>query len=98
MRPGYLIAGLAAAGTVLLAVLSSIAHAQAVPPGSSTPSGIQILQDLRSFRELGSALYIAALPDDENNQLLAYFARGRYYRTAYLSLNRGDGGQNELGP
>jgi len=66
--------------------------------GAQPPSGIEILQDLRSFRELGTVLYIAAHPDDENNQFLAYLARGRYYRTAYLSLNRGDGGQNELGP
>ncbi|HMD54290.1 MAG TPA: hypothetical protein VKJ65_07075, partial [Phycisphaerae bacterium] len=65
----------------------------AVPPSSSV-----ILQDLRSFREMGSVLYVAAHPDDENNQLLAYLARGRDYRTAYLSLTRGDGGQNVLGP
>jgi LmbE family N-acetylglucosaminyl deacetylase len=47
---------------------------------------------------MGSVLYIAAHPDDENNQLIAYLARGRNYRTAYLSLTRGDGGQNVLGP
>jgi LmbE family N-acetylglucosaminyl deacetylase len=64
----------------------------AVPPLSSV-----ILQDLRSFREMGSVLYVAAHPDDENNQLIAYLARGRDYRTAYLSLTRGDGGQNVLG-
>jgi LmbE family N-acetylglucosaminyl deacetylase len=57
-----------------------------------------ILHDLQSFRQMGSVLYIAAHPDDENSQLLAYFARGRDYRTAYLSLTRGDGGQNVLGP
>src|SRR5208283_1932921 len=57
-----------------------------------------ILQDLRSLRELGSVLYIAAHPDDENTQLIAYLSRGRHYRTAYLSLTRGDGGQNVLGP
>jgi LmbE family N-acetylglucosaminyl deacetylase len=57
-----------------------------------------ILQQLHGFREMGSVLYIAAHPDDENTELLAYFARGRNYRTAYLSLTRGDGGQNVLGP
>ncbi|HTR40422.1 MAG TPA: PIG-L family deacetylase [Pseudomonadales bacterium] len=61
-------------------------------------SSSQILQDLDSFREMGSVLYVAAHPDDENNQLIAYLARGRHYRTAYLSLTRGDGGQNVLGP
>ena len=43
-------------------------------------------------------LYVAAHPDDENTQLITYLARGRGYRTAYLSLTRGDGGQNEIGP
>jgi LmbE family N-acetylglucosaminyl deacetylase len=57
-----------------------------------------ILQDLRSFQQMGSVLYVAAHPDDENTQLIAYLARGRSYRTAYLSLTRGDGGQNVLGP
>lgn len=61
-------------------------------------SGAALLQDLRRFRELGSVLYVAAHPDDENTQLITYFSRGRGYRTAYLSLTRGDGGQNVLGP
>ena len=42
-------------------------------------------------------MYVAAHPDDENNELIAYFARGLNYRTGYLSLTRGDGGQNVLG-
>jgi len=62
----------------------------------ATPAAI--LQQLRSFHEMGSVLYVAAHPDDENTQLIAYLARGRNYRTAYLSLTRGDGGQNVLGP
>lgn len=65
---------------------------------SSAPPARVILQDLQKFREMGSVLYVAAHPDDENNQLIAYLARGRDYRTAYLSLTRGDGGQNVLGP
>ena len=56
------------------------------------------MRELRGFRELGSVLYVAAHPDDENTQLIAYLARGRGYRTAYLSLTRGDGGQNVIGP
>ena len=56
------------------------------------------LRELRGFRELGSVLHVAAHPDDENTQLIAYLARGRGYRTAYLSLTRGDGGQNVIGP
>ena len=57
-----------------------------------------ILHELRSFRETGTVLLIAAHPDDENTRLIAYFARERGYRVAYLSATRGDGGQNLLGP
>jgi LmbE family N-acetylglucosaminyl deacetylase len=53
---------------------------------------------LDKLRVCGSVLMIAAHPDDENTALLAYFARGRKYRTAYLSLTRGEGGQNLVGP
>jgi len=66
---------------------------QAVP----APAGA-IAQELKSFRETGSVLYLAAHPDDENTELITAFSRGRGYRTAYLSITRGDGGQNELGP
>ncbi len=52
---------------------------------------------LRRLAVAGSVLYVAAHPDDENTALLAYLARGRGARTAYLSLTRGDGGQNILG-
>jgi LmbE family N-acetylglucosaminyl deacetylase len=62
------------------------------------PAGSDILQQLRSFATMGSVLYIAAHPDDENTRVITYLARGRGYRTAYLSLTRGDGGQNLLGP
>jgi LmbE family N-acetylglucosaminyl deacetylase len=61
-------------------------------------SSAAILQELREFQEMGSVLYVAAHPDDENTQLITYLARGRNYRTAYLSVTRGDGGQNEIGP
>lgn len=71
------------------------------PTASGQPQaaqqGVEIQQELRRFRELGSVLYVAAHPDDENTQLITYLARGRGYRTAYLSLTRGDGGQNVLG-
>jgi LmbE family N-acetylglucosaminyl deacetylase len=52
---------------------------------------------LRKLLVTGSVLYVGAHPDDENTALLAYLARGRGARTAYLSLTRGDGGQNLLG-
>jgi LmbE family N-acetylglucosaminyl deacetylase len=53
---------------------------------------------LNKLNVLGSVLYIAAHPDDENTAVLAFMARERLYQTAYLSLTRGDGGQNLLGP
>jgi LmbE family N-acetylglucosaminyl deacetylase len=52
---------------------------------------------LRKLSVLGSALYVAAHPDDENTALLAYLANERGVRAAYLSLTRGDGGQNLIG-
>ena len=85
MRDGKLAFGIA------ILSISLTTRAQPSPPP-------EILRQLHSFREMGSVLYIAAHPDDENTELIAYFARGRNYRTAYLSLTRGDGGQNVLGP
>ena len=57
----------------------------------------EIYQALRKLNVLGSVLYVAAHPDDENTRLLAYFSKDRLYRTGYLSLTRGDGGQNLIG-
>lgn len=71
---------------------------QAVLHEKKSDSPLAILHELETFRQMGSVLYIAAHPDDENTELLAYLARGRDYRTAYLSVTRGDGGQNVLGP
>lgn len=84
---------------LIISFACAVALLGAPPVSQSEPvSGPAILQELRAFREMGSVLYVAAHPDDENTQLIAYLARGRNYRTAYLSLTRGDGGQNVLGP
>ena len=77
-----------------LGAISTVALSAAEP----APSPAALLQELKSLNTVGSVLHIAAHPDDENTQLIVYFARGRGYRTAYLSVTRGDGGQNELGP
>jgi len=53
---------------------------------------------LHKLSVLGSVLYVGAHPDDENTSLLALFSKGRKYRTAYLSVTRGEGGQNLIGP
>ena len=83
-------------GAVVCAVLFASTAAAAEPAAGPAPAAIK--QELRSFGVFGSVLYVAAHPDDENTQLIAYLARGRDYRTAYLSLTRGDGGQNVIGP
>lgn len=79
-------------------LMSAMAAFVARAADSSPAAPEVILQELRSLREMGSVLHLAAHPDDENTQLITYLARGRGYRTAYLSITRGDGGQNEIGP
>ena len=81
---------------VALSVSSLLAQ---VPFGpAKTPPAGEILLNLKKLNVVGSVLYIAAHPDDENTLLLAYMAKDRLVRTAYLSLTRGDGGQNLIGP
>ncbi|MEZ5008106.1 MAG: PIG-L family deacetylase [Chitinophagales bacterium] len=57
----------------------------------------KIFVDLQKLNSLKKVLYIAAHPDDENTRALAYFSLGEKAETAYLSLTRGDGGQNLIG-
>ncbi len=52
---------------------------------------------IRKLNVLGSVLYLAAHPDDENTRLIAYLSKDRMLRTGYLSMTRGDGGQNLIG-
>jgi LmbE family N-acetylglucosaminyl deacetylase len=77
----------------ILLFVSLAVHAQ--EPTFRTSADIYV--GLRKLNVLGSVLYIAAHPDDENTRLLSYFAKDRLYRTGYLSLTRGDGGQNLIG-
>lgn len=60
-------------------------------------SASQLYHELQQLNFLGTALYIAAHPDDENTRLISYLANEKKARTAYLSLTRGDGGQNLIG-
>ena len=57
----------------------------------------EIKLGIKKLNTVGSALYIAAHPDDENTRLLSYLANEKKFRTGYLSLTRGDGGQNLIG-
>lgn len=62
------------------------------------PTASELYHELQKLNFLGSALYIAAHPDDENTRLISFLANDVKARTAYLSLTRGDGGQNLVGP
>lgn len=61
------------------------------------PNSVAIYQQIQKLNFLGSVLYIAAHPDDENTRLITYLANEKKARTGYLSLTRGDGGQNLIG-
>jgi len=73
--------------------LTTIANAQQVRPSNSG----QIYGEIARLRHLTKVLYVAAHPDDENTRLLAWLVNVKHVRAAYLSLTRGDGGQNILG-
>ena len=79
--------------TILLALISSISFSQ-LP---KTHSSADIYHELQKLQVFGKVLYIAAHPDDENTRLLAYLVNERKYETAYMSITRGDGGQNLIG-
>ncbi len=57
----------------------------------------EMYQAIKKLNVLGSVLYVAAHPDDENTRLIAYLSKDKLYQTGYLSMTRGDGGQNLIG-
>ena len=80
----------------IAAILAAAVVGQVRPFYDEGSAGL--LRLLKRMNTTRSVLMIGAHPDDESNDLLAYLARGRNVRTAYLSLTRGDGGQNAIGP
>ncbi len=80
-------------GLIVAITLSFLSFAQT----PQTLNSAEILLGLKKLKVIGSVLYIAAHPDDENTRLLAYLSKERLYRTGYLSMTRGDGGQNLIG-
>lgn len=82
-------------GTASMLVLSALQPAKAQGPANW--SSADMYHALRKLNVLGAVLYIAAHPDDENTRLITYLSKDRMYRTGYLSLTRGDGGQNLIG-
>lgn len=77
----------------LFAGTAYAASAQQVRPSSSA----QLYHELAQLNKLVHVLYVAAHPDDENTRFLAWMANDQNVPVAYLSLTRGDGGQNILG-
>jgi len=75
-----------------LLLFAVLCHAQ-----QKNLSSAELLLGLEKLNTLGSVLYIAAHPDDENTRLLSYYSNEKKFRTAYLSMTRGDGGQNLIG-
>ncbi len=76
----------------------SLGHAASRPAAPQALDSAQIRLALEKLNVLGRVLYVAAHPDDENTSLISYWANGALYDTAYLSITRGDGGQNLIGP
>jgi len=79
---------------LLLVTSSFFIYGQAPKKYTAT----EIHHEIQKLNFLGTAMYLAAHPDDENTRLIAYLANEVKARTAYLSLTRGDGGQNLIGP
>ncbi|MER2996313.1 PIG-L family deacetylase [Pontibacter populi] len=78
----------------ILSFVASEVQAQAPQRTSSA----DILHQLKKLNVLGTVLYVAAHPDDENTRLITHLANEKLYNTGYLSVTRGDGGQNLIGP
>ena len=79
-----------------LGTFFTISLALAQPPKKQSSS--EIYHALQKLNFLGTVLYVAAHPDDENTRLISYMSNELKARTAYLSVTRGDGGQNLIGP
>jgi LmbE family N-acetylglucosaminyl deacetylase len=85
-------------GATLLMIGSVGWHLSAHGEAPRAMDAAEIRLALEKLNVLGRVLYVAAHPDDENTGLIAYWANGALYDAAYLSLTRGDGGQNLIGP
>ncbi len=81
------------AGSLL--ILVPVASADPRPPAALDASQMRLA--LQRLQVAGSALYVAAHPDDENTSVITWLVQGRKVRTGYLSMTRGDGGQNLIG-
>jgi LmbE family N-acetylglucosaminyl deacetylase len=89
------VAILLVAGAVVRSGRAADAPTPAFPPPMNAA---EIQLALQKLNVLGRVLYVAAHPDDENTNLMALWANGSLYDAGYLSVTRGDGGQNLIGP
>ncbi|HUM03092.1 MAG TPA: PIG-L family deacetylase, partial [Thermoanaerobaculia bacterium] len=83
---------------VVLAVLLTLPVRLLAALPAEAMNAAEIRLALKKLNVVGSVLYIAAHPDDENTAFLAWGAKGQLVSTAYLAITRGDGGQNLIGP
>lgn len=82
----------------LLFIFISLVSFSSFAQSPKKPTASEIYESIQKLNFLGSVLYVAAHPDDENTALISYFANDVKARTAYFSVTRGDGGQNLIGP
>jgi LmbE family N-acetylglucosaminyl deacetylase len=85
---------------IAMIALPCAVNSAGAPPllGPEQMNASEIQLALQKLNVLGRVLYIAAHPDDENTNLMAFWANGSLYDAGYLSITRGDGGQNLIGP
>lgn len=84
--------------TTLICCTGLFPPATIAQPTAAPPDAARILHNMEKLPVVGTVLYVAAHPDDENTRLISWLSNGRKVRTGYLSLTRGDGGQNLIGP
>ncbi|NVJ46852.1 MAG: PIG-L family deacetylase, partial [Cytophagia bacterium] len=82
---------------IFCAILLINFYSQSLAQAPKKPDAAELKQALNKLEVLGSVMYLAAHPDDENTRLIAYMANEKKLRTAYLAMTRGDGGQNLIG-
>ncbi len=82
---------------ILVLLCFSFYFIKASAQAPQAASSADLLQQIKKLEVFGSVLYVAAHPDDENTRLLGYLANEKKFRTGYLSITRGDGGQNLIG-
>src|SRR5260370_17762500 len=83
---------------LLLLIFAASSEAQCPPAPGTGPGLPETVEAIENARVTTRILYITAHPDDESADVLTYLARGLHADVALLSLTRGEGGQNDLGP